>query len=67
MFGFVIHTFVMEENTVNPRIFKRDFRTYVIIEAGISFGIGLGFFIFFKEKPEKPPSKSQENKDIIYD
>ena len=64
MFGFVIHTFVMEENTVNPRIFKRDFRTYVIIEACISFGIGLGFIIFFKEKPEKPPSKSQENKDI---
>ena len=65
MFGFVIHTFVMEENTVNPRIFKRDFRTYVIIEACISFGIGLGFIIFFKEKPEKPPSKSQENKDIF--
>ena len=64
MFGFVIHTFVMEENTVNPRIFKRDFRTYVIIEACISFGIGLGFIIFFKEKPEKPPSKSQENKDM---
>ena len=64
MFGFVIHTFVMEENTVNPRIFKSDFRTYVIIEAGISLGIGLGFIIFFKEKPEKPPSKSQENKDI---
>ena len=66
MFGFVIHTFVMEENTVNPRIFKRDFRTYVIIEACISFGIGLGFFIFFKEKPEKPPSKSQENKDYNF-
>ena len=61
MVGFVIHTFVLEENTVNPKIFKRDFRTYIIIEAAISVAFGLLFIFFIKEKPEKPPSLSQEN------
>ena len=65
MMGFLIHTFIMEENTVNPKIFKRDFRTYIIVEAAISVIIGLVFIFLIKEKPERPPSKSQENQNYI--
>ena len=61
MIGFVIHTFVIEENIVNPKIFKREFRIYMIVEAVISITFGLLFIFFIKEKPEKPPSISQEN------
>jgi len=63
MMGFIIHTFNIDENTVNPKIFKRDFRTYIIIEAGITFIAGLLFIIFIREKPEHPPSLSKKSEN----
>ena len=63
MFGFIIHTFNIDENTVNPKIFKRDFRTYIIVEAGITFIAGLLFIIFIREKPEHPPSLSKKSEN----
>ena len=61
MIGFLIHTFVIEQNTVNPKIFKRDFRNYILVEFGISFIFGLAFIILIRDRPEKSPSRSQEN------
>ena len=65
MMGFIIHTFIIEENTVNPKIFKKDFRNYIIVEAVISSIFGIAFIFLIKEKPERPPSKSQENQNKI--
>ena len=65
MMGFLIHTFIIEENTVNPKIFKQDFRNYIIVEAIISVIFGLAFIFLIKEKPERPPSKSQENQNKV--
>ena len=63
MFGYIVHTFIMEENTVNPKIFKNDFRSYLIVEAIITFISGFIFIIFMREKPKNPPSNSQIFRD----
>ena len=67
MFGYIVHTFIMEENTVNPKIFKKDFQSYLIVEAIITFCSGAIFIIFMKEKPKNPPSNSQINRDYNKD
>ena len=59
MFGYIVHTFIMEENIVNPKIFKDGFRMYLIVEAIITIVSGLVFIILMREKPKIPPSKSQ--------
>jgi len=63
MFGYIVHTFVMEENTINPKMFKNEFRNYLILEALITIIAGLLFIIFMREKPKNPPSNSQINRD----
>jgi len=59
MFGYIVHTFIMEENTVNPKIYKNDFKSYLIVEAVITIISGLIFIFFMREKPKNPPSYSQ--------
>ena len=61
MFGYIFHTFIIEDNTVNPRIFKNDFRLYLILEFAITSIFCLFFIIFMREKPTNPPSNSQKN------
>ena len=67
MFGYIVHTFVMEENTVNPIIFKKEFKSYLIVEFIITIVFCAVFIIFMREKPKNPPSNSQKNRDINID
>ena len=64
MFGYIVHTFVMEENTVNPISFKKEFKSYLIVEFIITIVFCAVFIIFMREKPKNPPSNSQKNRDI---
>ena len=61
MFGYLIHDFVIEENTVNPKIFKEAFESYLLIEFIITCIFCLIFIFFIRNKPKIPPSKSQNN------
>ena len=64
MFGYIVHTFVMEEDTVNPKAFKDDFVSYLIVEAVITIIFCVIFIVFMREKPKNPPSNSQKKRDI---
>ena len=64
MIGYLIHTFVMEENIVNPKMFKNGFESYLLIEAFITLFCGIIFMVSMKNKPKHPPSISQEVKSL---
>ena len=66
MFGYLIHTFVMEENIVNPKMFKNGFEKYLLVEAFISTLCGGLFIALMKNKPKHPPSISQEVKSLPF-
>ena len=61
MFGYLIHSFVIEENVVNPKIFKESFESYLLVEFIITIVFCLLFIFFFRNKPKIPPSISQNN------
>ena len=63
MFGYIVHTFVIDEDTEDPKIFKDDFKSYLQLEFIISIVCCVIFIIFMREKPKNPPSNSQLNKD----
>ena len=64
MFGYIVHTFVIDENTEDSKIFKDDFKSYLQLEFIISIVSCVIFIIFMREKPKNPPSNSQIKKDI---
>ena len=64
MFGYIVHTFVIEEDTEDPKIFKDDFESYLKLELIITIVCCVVFVIFMREKPKNPPSNSQLNRDI---
>ena len=66
MIGYLIHTFVMEENIVNPKMFKNDFQTYLLVEAFITTLFGACFIVLMRKKPKHPPSISQEEKSLPF-
>ena len=57
MFGYLVHTFVFEDNITSEKIFKVNFEKYAFVEF-----IGTFIFcfplIFMRNKPKIPPSKS---------
>ena len=61
MFGYLIHDFVIEENTVNPKMWRDSFEKYIIVEFIITLFCGFLFIFFMKNKPQNPPSRSQDN------
>ena len=61
MIGYLIHDFVIEENTVNPKIFKQAFESYLLIEFIITTILCLIFIFLMKNKPNIPPSLSQNH------
>ena len=61
IFGYLIHSFVIEDNTVNPKIFKEAFKSYLLIEFIITTIFCLLFIFLIKNKPKIPPSISQKN------
>ena len=63
MFGYIVHTFVIDEDIKDPKIFKDDFKSYLQLEFIISIVCCVIFIIFMREKPKNPPSNSQLNKD----
>ncbi len=65
MIGFLIHNFVIEENIVNPKMFKDSFEFYIIIEFIITAIFCLIFIFLMKNKPKNPPSLSQSNYNPI--
>ena len=64
MFGYIVHTFVIEEDIEEPKIFKDDFESYLKLELIITIVCCVVFVIFMREKPKNPPSNSQLNRDI---
>ena len=54
----------MEENIVNPKMFKNGFESYLLIEAFITLFCGIIFMVLMKNKPKHPPSISQEVKSL---
>ena len=64
MFGYIVHTFVIEENIEDPKTFKDDFKSYLTLEFIISIVFCVIFIIFMREKPKYPPSNSQINRVI---
>ena len=63
MFGYIVHTFVIEEDTEDPKKFKDDFESYLKLELIITIVCCVVFVIFMREKPKNPPSNSQLNRD----
>ena len=61
MIGYLIHGFVIEENTINPKMFKDGFELYLLIEFIITTIFCLFFIFLMKNKPNNPPSISQGN------
>ena len=61
MFGYLIHSFIIEDNTVNPKIFKENFESYLLVEFIITIIFCLLFIFFIRNKPKIPPSISQNN------
>jgi FLVCR family feline leukemia virus subgroup C receptor-related protein len=61
MFGYLIHGFVIEENTVNPIMWRNSFKIYLLIEFFITLFCGIIFIVFMRNKPKNPPSLSQDN------
>ena len=61
MIGYLIHSFIIEENIVNPKMFRDSFELYLLIEFIISTIFCLIFIFLMKNKPEYPPSLSQNN------
>ena len=61
MFGYIIHDFIIEENTVNPKIWKDSFEFYLLIEFIITIFLCSIFICLMRNKPEHPPSMSQSN------
>jgi sugar phosphate permease len=65
MFGYIFHVFFIEENTVNPKIWKDSFQFYLIMEFIITFFSCLLFMTLMRNKPKFPPSYSQQNYKIL--
>ena len=63
MFGYIVHTFVIDEDTEDSKIFKDDFKSYLQLEFIISIVCCVIFIIFMREKPKNPPSNSQIKKE----
>ena len=61
MFGYIIHDFIIEENTVNPKIWRESFEFYLLIEFIITIILCTIFICFMRNKPKNPPSISQNN------
>jgi len=65
MFGYIFHVFFIEENTVNPKIWKDSFQYYLIFEFIITVIFCLLFIGCMRNKPKFPPSASQNNNKIL--
>ena len=65
IFGYLIHSFVMEENIVNPIMFKKYFEKYLLVELIITGVCGILFVIFMKNKPKTPPSISKNEQQKL--
>ena len=65
MFGYIFHVFFIEENTVNPKIWKDSFQFYLFMEFIITLILCLMFMALMRNKPKYPPSKSQKKKKIL--
>ena len=61
MIGYLIHGFVIEENIVNPRMFRDAFEQYLLVEFIITTILCLIFIFLMKNKPKYPPSLSKDN------
>ena len=61
MFGYIIHDFIIEENTVNPKIWRESFEFYLLIEFIITIILCTIFICLMRNKPKNPPSISQNN------
>jgi len=61
MFGYIIHDFIIEENIVNPKIWRESFEFYLLIEFIITIILCIFFICLMRNKPKNPPSISQNN------
>ena len=55
MFGYLIHSFIIEENIVNPKIWRESFEFYLLIEFIITIILCLTFIFLMRNKPKNPP------------
>ena len=60
MIGYLIHDFVIEENIVNPKMFRDSFEVYLLIEFIITTSFCLIFIFLMRNRPKNPPSISQD-------
>jgi len=61
MFGYIIHDFIIDENIVNPKIWRESFEFYLLIEFIITIILCIFFICLMRNKPKNPPSISQNN------
>ena len=59
--GYLIHTFVIVENTVNPKMWKASFEEFLLVEFITTLALGIIFLIFMRNKPKGSPRLSQNN------
>ena len=62
----IFHVFFIEENTVNPKIWKDSFQFYLFIEFIITLILCLMFMALMRNKPKYPPSKSQKKRKFCH-
>ena len=60
MFGYLVHTFVFDDNITSEKIFKVNFEKYAFVEFIGTFIFCFPLLIFMRNKPKIPPSKSQD-------
>ena len=59
IFGYLIHTFVFDDDIEDSAFFKKQFKKYLLIEFIMTAVVCVIFIIFMKSKPELPPSISK--------
>ena len=63
--GYLVHSFVIEDNIVNPKMFRDAFADYLLLEFYITTVLCVVFIFLMRNKPKNPPSISKENHQIM--
>ena len=65
MIGYLLHSFSIEDNIVNPKMFRDSFEDYLLLEFIITTVLCVIFIFLMRNKPKYPPSISKEKHEIM--
>ena len=65
MIGYLLHTFSIEDNIVNPKMFRDSFEDYLLLEFIITTVFCVIFIFLMRNKPKYSPSISKKKHEIM--